>query len=83
MGKKGGTVKRILMTIVLVALILVVFVLLGGGGLLRTAGKWITGVGKEAETVKQEMEKKASNTGKAVEKVIDTVKSGDKKGEKK
>ena len=43
----------------------------------------MSGVGKEAEVVKQKMEEKATKTGQAVEKVIDTVKPGDKTGEKK
>lgn len=68
---------------VLVVLLAVVFILAGGGSLLKSAGRWMSGVGKEAEIVKQKMEEKASKTGKAVEKVIDTVKPGDKSGEKK
>ena len=42
----------------------------------RSAGIWMSGVGKDAEVVKQKMEEKARTTGKAVEKVIDTVKPG-------
>jgi hypothetical protein len=52
---------------------------LGGGNLLRSTGTWVSGVGHKAEVVKQKMEEKASNTGKAVEKVIETVKPGEKK----
>ncbi|HUJ17290.1 MAG TPA: hypothetical protein VL197_04795 [Nitrospirota bacterium] len=83
MAQKGGTFKRFLLTIILLALLAVVFILLGGGGLLRSAGRWISGVGKEADVVKQKVEDKASKTGHAVEKVIETVKPGDKTGEKK
>ncbi len=72
-----------LLTIVFFALLTIVFILLGGGRLLRTTGTWMTGVGKDADTVKQQMEQTASTTGKAVQKVIQTVKPGDNKGEKK
>ncbi len=83
MGKKSGSVKRFFLTVLLLALLVVVFILLGGGGLLKSAGRWVTGVGKDAEVVKHQMEEKASKTGHAVEKVIETVKPGDKKEEKK
>ncbi len=83
MAQKSGKVKRFVMTIVLLVLIGVVFILMGGGNLLRSAGRWMTGMGKEAEVVKQKMEEKATKTGHAVEKVIDTVKPAEKTGEKK
>jgi membrane protein required for beta-lactamase induction len=83
MARKGGSVKRLFLTVVLLALLVVVFILLGGGNFLKSAGKWMAGVGKDAETVKHQMEEKASRTGQAVEKVIETVKSGEKKGERK
>ncbi len=83
MAQKGGKFKRFILTVVLLLLLIVVFILLGGGTMLKSAGKWMSGVGKDAESVKQKMEEKASNTGKAVEKVIDTVKPGEKQGEKK
>lgn len=83
MAQKGGKLKRFLLTVLLIALLGVVFILLGGGNLLRSTGHWMSGVGKEAEVVKQRMEEKAVKTGHAVEKVIDTVKPGDKAGEKK
>ncbi len=83
MAQKSGTVKRFILTLIFVVLLVVVFILLGGGNLLRSAGRWMSGVGREAETVKQKMEEKATDTGKAVEKVIKTVKPGEKKGEKK
>ncbi len=79
MAKKGGKFKTFLLTLVLLCLLAVVFILLGGGEWLKSAGRWMTGVGKEAGVVKQKMEEKASTTGKAVEKAIDTVKSGEKK----
>ncbi len=82
MAKKGGKLKTLLLTVVLLALVGVVFILMGGGTLLRSAGRWITGVGKEADVVKQKVEEKASTPGKAVEKVIQTDKPEDK-GEKK
>ncbi len=83
MAKKGGKFKTFLLTLMLLALLAIVFVLLGGGAWLKSAGRWMTGVGKEADVVKQKMEEKASSTGKAVEKAIDTVKPGEKAGEKK
>ncbi len=83
MAQKSGKVKRFFLTVILLALLIVVFILLGGGNLLRSAGRWMAGVGKDAEVVKQKMEEKASKTGHAVEKVIETVKPGDKTGEKK
>jgi hypothetical protein len=79
MAQKGGKVKRFFFTLLLLALVVVVFILLGGGNLLRSTGTWVSGVGHKAEVVKQKMEEKASSTGKAVEKVIDTVKPGEKK----
>ncbi len=84
MAQKGGNLKRFFLTIVLLALVVVVFILLGGGNLLKSAGRWMSGVGKEAESVKHQMEEKAATTGKTVEKVIETVKPGEKKpGERK
>lgn len=82
MAQKGG-IKRFFLTIILIALLGVIFILAGGGNLLKSAGKWMSGVGKEAEIVKEKMEEKASKTGQAVEKVIDTVKPAVKTGEKK
>jgi Sec-independent protein translocase protein TatA len=79
MAQKGGKVKRFFFTLLLLALIVIVFILFGGGNLLRSTGTWMRGVGNKAEDVKQKMEEKASSTGKAVEKVIETVKPGEKK----
>lgn len=83
MGQRSGKVKRFFLSLVLLILLVVVFILLGGGGFLKSAGRWMSGVGKEAEGVKHQMEEKASKTSKAVEKVIETVKPGEKTGEKK
>lgn len=82
MGQRPGTVKRFFLTLVLLALLGMVFILLGGGKVLKSAGRWMTGMGKEAEVVKHRMEEKASKTGKAVEKVIDTVKQTEKRERK-
>jgi len=79
MAQKGGKFKRIVLILLFLALIAVVFILMGGDKMLKSAGKKIEGVGKQAEEMKTKIEEKASNTGKAVEKVIDTVKQGDKK----
>lgn len=83
MAQKAGTVKRFFLTLVFLTLLVIVFILLGGGNFLKSAGRWMSGVGKEAEVVKHKMEEKASATGKAVEKVIETVKPAEKTGEKK
>ena len=82
MAQKSGKFKRFVLTLILLALLVVVFILLGGGNLLKSAGRWMTGVGRNANVVKQRVEEKASKTGQAVQKVIETVKPGDK-GEKK
>ncbi len=79
MAKKGGTLKRIFWVIVLLALLSIVFVLLGGGRFLKSTGNWLGGVGKQAEDVKQTIEKKATTIEKSVEKGIDAVKPGEKK----
>ena len=82
MAQKMGTVKRFLLTIILLMLLSIVFILLGGGELLKSSGRWIGGMGKKAEDVKQTIEHKASTIEKTVEKGIESVKQGDK-GEKK
>ncbi len=79
MAGKGGKMKRILLTLILLALVVVVFVLFGGGTWLRSAGKWLGGMGTKADDVKQTIEKKAATIEKTVEKGIDAVKPGDKK----
>ena len=56
MAQKGGTMKKIILTIILIALVGVVFVLAGGGKILKSAGKKLEGVGKQAETIKQNVE---------------------------
>jgi len=78
MAQKGGF-KRLVLTLVLLALAAVVFILLGGGKLLKSTGSWLGGVGKKAEEVKQDMEQKATSVEKGVTKGLDTIKQGDKK----
>lgn len=78
MAQKGGF-KRFLLVLVFLALAIVVFILLGGGGLLKEAGHWITGAGKKAEEVKKDMEKKATT----IEKTVEKLKGDEKPGEKK
>jgi hypothetical protein len=79
MASKGGTVKKTIMTIILLGLIAVVFVLAGGGKLLRSAGKKLEGAGKQADTIKQTVEEKAATLEKKVEKGIESVVPGEKK----
>ena len=79
MAQKGGKMKRILLTLIFLALLAVVFVLMGGGTWLKSAGKWIGGMGSKAEDAKQTIEKKASTIEKSVEKGIEAVKPGEKK----
>ena len=78
MAQQGGF-KRFLLVLVLLVLAAVVFVLLGGGKLLKESGNWITGAGKKAEEVKQDIEKKATNVEKVGKETVDKLKSGDKK----
>lgn len=79
MAQKGGTVKRFVITLIFLVLLVIVFVLMGGGDLLKKAGNWIGGVGKQAEEVKKDIEHKASDVEKKVEKGIDVFKQGEKK----
>ncbi len=79
MAQKGGTLKRIFLTLLLLALLVIVFVLMGGGNLLKSTGTWIGGVGKKAENVKQTIEHKAAT----IEKTVEKLKENDKPGEKK
>ncbi len=79
MAQKGGTLKRIFLTLLLLALLVIVFVLMGGGNLLKSTGTWIGGVGKKAEDVKQTIEHKAVT----IEKTVEKLKENDKPGEKK
>ena len=78
-GRIGGAVKRFLLIVIFLLLLSIVFILAGGDKFLRSAGKQIEGAGKKAGEIKQQVEHKAAETGKAVEKVIDTVKQGEKK----
>lgn len=70
--------KRFLLSMVLIALLVVIFILLGGGGLLKSAGRWISGMGTKAEDIKERMEQKAET----IEKTVEKLKDGEK-GEKK
>ncbi len=79
MAQKGGKVKRFLLIFLLIALVAIVFILMGGDKILTSTGKNIEKVGKQAGEIKSKIEEKAADTGKAVEKVIDTVKPGEKK----
>lgn len=80
MAQKSGKLKRFILLVIFLVLAAIVFVLLGGDKFLKSAGKKIEGVGQQAEEMKTTIEQKATNTGKAVEKVIDTVKQpGEKK----
>ncbi len=74
-----GTVKRTLLTLVFIALLIVVFILVGGGDLLKSAGKWIGHMGSKAEDIKGTMEHKATTIEKTVEKLKESDKSGGKK----
>jgi len=79
MAQKGGKLKRIILVLLFLVLLAVAFVLLGGDKVLKSAGKKLEDVGQQAGQMKTKIEEKAQNTGKAVEKVIDTVKPGEKK----
>ncbi len=79
MAKKGGSVKRLVLTLVFLALLIIVFILLGGGNLLNSTGTWIGGVGRKAEDVKQTIEHKATTIEKTVEKLKESEKTGEKK----
>jgi len=80
MAQKGGKLKTILLTLVLIALLVIVFIVLGGGKYLSSAGKHLEGVGKQAEEIKQDMKEKATTIEKTVEKLKDDkAKPGEKK----
>jgi hypothetical protein len=79
MAGKGGKMKRILLTVMFLGLLVVVFVILGGGTWLKSAGRWIGGMGAKAEDAKQTIENKATTIEKSVEKGIEAVKPGEKK----
>jgi len=79
MAQKGGKLKSFILTVLFLILLAVVFVLMGGGNFLKTAGTWIGGVGKQAETIKGKIEEGATTVEKKVEKVKETVTSGEKK----
>lgn len=71
-------IKRFLLTVVLIVLLAIIFILLGGGGLLKSAGRWISGMGSKAEGIKEKVVEKAQTIEKAVEKI-----KNDEKGEKR
>ncbi|HLE41129.1 MAG TPA: hypothetical protein VI956_06455 [Nitrospirota bacterium] len=71
MAQKGG-LKRLFLVLIFVALAVILFALLGGGRLLKSAGK-------STEEIKGKIEKGASTIEKTVEKLKEDVKSGDKK----
>jgi hypothetical protein len=77
MAQKGGF-KRFLLVLVLLALAVVVFILFGGGKLLKETGNWLGGVGKKAEEVKKDVEKKAETVEKVGKETVEKLK-GDKK----
>ncbi len=79
MAQKGGKLKRLFFSLILIALLVVAFVLLGGGNLLRSTGTWIGGIGKKADNVKQTIQQKATT----IEKTVENLKEGEKPGEKK
>ena len=74
-----GSIKRFVLSVVFIALLIVVFILVGGGGMLKEAGKWVSGMGKKAEDVKEKLEEKAETVGKTVEKLKESDKSGGRK----
>jgi Sec-independent protein translocase protein TatA len=76
---RQGSIKRFVLTVVFIALLIVVFILVGGGDLLKQAGKWVSGMGKKAEDVKEKMEEKADTIEKTVEKLKESDKSGGRK----
>jgi hypothetical protein len=67
------------LTVVFIALLIVVFILVGGGDMLKQAGRWVSGMGKKAEDVKEKMEEKAETIEKTVEKLKESDKSGGRK----
>ena len=83
MAQKRGKFKKILLTVIFLALLIFVFILAGGGDFLKSAGKKIEGAGKQAEQIKEQVEEKASSVGKTMEKTVekglDTIKPGEKK----
>jgi divalent metal cation (Fe/Co/Zn/Cd) transporter len=74
-----GSIKRFVLTVVFIALLIVAFILVDGGDLLKQAGRWVTGMGKKAEDVKEKLEEKAETVGKTVEKLKESDKSGGRK----
>ena len=72
MAQKSGTFKRLILSLILLALLIAVFALLGGGKLLKSAGT-------KTEEIKGKIEKGASTVEKTVKKLKEDVKPGEKK----
>lgn len=79
MAQKTGKFKKLFLSLVLIALAAIIFILLGGGDLLRSAGKKVEHVGQKADQIKQQVEEKAATVEKKVEKGIEAIKPGEKK----
>ena len=71
MAQKGGF-KRLVLVLIFIALAVIVFALLGGGNLLKSAGK-------KTEEIKGQLEKGAVTIEKKAEKMKDVMGSGEKK----
>jgi high-affinity Fe2+/Pb2+ permease len=69
---KKSSLKSFLLVLIFIALVIVAFVLLGGGSLLKTAGK-------KSDEIKGTIEKGADSIEKKVEKVKEVMSSGEKK----
>jgi sensor domain CHASE-containing protein len=72
MAQKSGTLKRLVLYLVLIVLAAVIFALLGGGKLLKSAGT-------KTEEIKGTIEQGATHVEKTVEKMKEDIKPGEKK----
>jgi len=72
MAQKEGKLRRLLLTLILLALAVIVFALFGGGRLLKSAGT-------RTEQIKGKIEKEATTIEKTVEKIKKDVNTGEKK----
>ncbi len=72
MAQKSGTLKRLVLYLILLVLVVIIFALLGGGKLLKSAGS-------KTEEIKGKIEKGATNVEKTVEKMKQDIKPGEKK----
>jgi len=82
-AQKRGKIKTFIFTLILLALVAVVFILLGGGDMLKSAGKKLEGAGKQADQIKDKMEKTGEETKKTIEKTVEKGLEKVKPGEKK